>query len=310
MMISEKAFSAKILLFGEYSIIKNSMALSVPYPLFEGKLTFARKVRSKDLELYAFVRFLKKMEKEGKFNFDFDISSLEFDIGQGLYFDSSIPQGFGVGSSGALCAAIYDRYVEKNENNSESTSELKRRFSIIESHFHGASSGIDPLISYLNLPILIDQNEKLVPVQLPKNVSEGTTNKGKGAVFLLNTGRSRKTEPLVNLFLEKCKSQSFNEECLDKILPVTNECITTFLEGNFDILKNPFERLSRLQYEFFLPMIPTFYQDVWKQGLDNGDYQLKLCGAGGGGFLLGFCDDFKKVSKLLEDHEIRPLFRF
>ena len=28
-----------------------------------------------------------------------------------MYFDSSIPQGYGVGSSGALVAAIYDKYA-------------------------------------------------------------------------------------------------------------------------------------------------------------------------------------------------------
>lgn len=308
--MAEKTFPAKILLFGEYSVIKNSMALSIPYTLFEGKLTFARKERAKDLELQAFVRFLKKMEKEGKFDFDFDISSLEFDIGQGLYFDSSIPQGFGVGSSGALCAAIYDRYIESRDHNQESTTTLKNRFSIIESHFHGASSGIDPLISYLELPILINKNEDLIPVELPASLKKREQQNGKGAIFLLNTGRSRKTEPLVNLFLEKCKSKKFNEDCLEEILSVTNNCITSFLEGRFDDLQSPFEKLSNLQFKYFLPMIPTFYQDVWKAGLENGDYLLKLCGAGGGGFLLGYCEDFKKVSKLLEDHEIRPLFRF
>jgi mevalonate kinase len=30
-----------------------------------------------------------------------------------MYFDSSIPQGYGVGS-GALVAAIYDRYAQDN----------------------------------------------------------------------------------------------------------------------------------------------------------------------------------------------------
>ena len=28
-----------------------------------------------------------------------------------MFFDSSIPQGYGVGSSGALVAALYDRYA-------------------------------------------------------------------------------------------------------------------------------------------------------------------------------------------------------
>ena len=33
------------------------------------------------------------------------------DVNSGMYFDSSIPQGYGVGSSGALVAAIYDKYA-------------------------------------------------------------------------------------------------------------------------------------------------------------------------------------------------------
>ena len=28
-----------------------------------------------------------------------------------MYFDSSIPKGYGVGSSGALVASIYDKYA-------------------------------------------------------------------------------------------------------------------------------------------------------------------------------------------------------
>ena len=41
----------------------------------------------------------------------FDLAALKKDISLGLYFDSSIPQGYGVGSSGALVASIYDKYA-------------------------------------------------------------------------------------------------------------------------------------------------------------------------------------------------------
>jgi mevalonate kinase len=42
----------------------------------------------------------------------FDLAELKSDVETGMYFDSSIPQGYGVGSSGALVAAIYDRYAQ------------------------------------------------------------------------------------------------------------------------------------------------------------------------------------------------------
>ena len=41
---------------------------------------------------------------------DFDFEKLQADVDNGMYFDSSIPQGYGVGS-GALVAASYDKYA-------------------------------------------------------------------------------------------------------------------------------------------------------------------------------------------------------
>ena len=36
------------------------------------------------------------------------------DISPKMYFDGGISQGYGVGSSGALVAAIYDQYAQEN----------------------------------------------------------------------------------------------------------------------------------------------------------------------------------------------------
>ena len=188
---TEKKFYSKVLLFGEYSVIQNSMALSIPYSLFEGRLTFRRdNTAVVDPELKAFSLYLKQLIEAEQLLFNFDITSFEFGISQGLFFDSTIPQGYGVGSSGALVAAIFDRY-EQEVHSSLDISKLKKIFSQMESHFHGASSGVDPLISYLNSPILIKSKNELGPVMLPKFA------KGAGGIFLLNTKRSRKTEPLV-----------------------------------------------------------------------------------------------------------------
>ena len=196
----DKKFYSKIILFGEYSVIQNSMGLLIPYPLFEGKLTFRRDNTTViDPELKAFSLYLKQLQDSGHLNFKFDQSSFEFDISQGLFFNSTIPQGYGVGSSGALVAAIYDRY-EQDFSNSFDILKLKAIFSQLESHFHGSSSGVDPLISYLNSPVLIKSKNELGTISIPK------FTKDKGGIFLLNTKRSRKTEPLVNLFLEKSRN--------------------------------------------------------------------------------------------------------
>lgn len=303
--MTDRSFSSKVLLFGEYSVIKNSMGLCTPYSLFEGKLTFNCKENkrvSRSQELKAFAQYLKQLKLKGKIPQEFDVKSFEFDISQGLYFDSTIPLGFGVGSSGALVAAVFDRYYQGDFD--YSIKELKSVFVEMESHFHGSSSGIDPLISYTGKSILIKENGDHEVVDLP---SQG---KGKGGIFLLNTGRPRRTEPLVNLFLEKCSSKPFSNLCQDVLLPLTNSCVSHFLSGEIQSLISSFEKLSAFQYQNFSPMIPTLFRDLWEQGLDSGLYNLKLCGAGGGGFLLGITKDFDSLGKEFDHYEIRPLFKF
>lgn len=307
MEVVPREFHSKVLLFGEYSVIKDSMALSTPYNLFQGRFIFPshmeEKNRGVDGELKALSSYLKKIQRQGRLPVDMDLASFDFDIGQGLAFNSSIPQGFGVGSSGALCAAVLDRYAQVDENLKMDVDQLRRILALIESHFHGSSSGIDPLISYLNKPILKNENGHFEIVKIPEG-------KGKGGLFLLNTGRARKTEPLVNLFLEKCQRPEFNNLCIDVLLPLTNHCIKSFLSNDLIELEKSIEKLSAFQFDHFKPMIPKLYQDLWEEGLDNEKYTFKLCGAGGGGFLLGHCQNFVEVSELLRGHELRPLVKF
>ncbi len=299
--MSGQSVASKVLLFGEYSVIQQSNALAMPYHLFEGRLAFARDHKSyRDPELNALAKYLQKLDgQEGGLPFSFDISSFSFDVGQGLFFDSTIPQGYGVGSSGALVAALYHRYGNGEKN----VSALREYFALMESHFHGSSSGFDPLVSYLDQAILKTQERGFETIELVENPDSSMV------LFLLNTGRSRKTEPLVNLFLEKCKSEEFSFLCQNELIPITNRCIEDFLEHNHESLWENFEALSRFQQDQFLPMIPKLYHDVWNEGLENKKYLLKLCGAGGGGFLMGLTRDFKALSKELPSFEVRPLFK-
>ena len=308
-----KKFYSKILLFGEYSIIRDSMGLAIPYPLFDGYLTFPYEKPGVsmviDSEMRAFVLYLKDLLNSGEQDIsllgDFDIDSFDFDVSRGLYFCSTIPQGYGVGSSGALCAAVYDRYSKNKFSNGNISaielSKLKRIFSLLESHFHRASSGIDPLISYLKRPILIKSMDDLQLIDLPDYTEE------KGGIFLLNTGRARRTEPLVNLFLEKCNVESFSGLCQNVLLPITNGCIKSFLDMDQNSMYEFFRELSDFQYRHFSPMIPKLYRQIWREGLKSELFYLKLCGAGGGGFLLGITSDFLKAGKKLIKSEIRPL---
>src|SRR5690606_11390485 len=118
------------------------------YNSYKGSLKFNHKSKGK-VSNESIDRFAEYLEET--FAEEFDMESLNADIARGMHFDSTIPQGYGVGSSGALVAAIYERYATNKIDISEgiskeSISKLKETFSKMESFFHGKSSGIDPLI--------------------------------------------------------------------------------------------------------------------------------------------------------------------
>jgi mevalonate kinase len=48
---------------------------------------------------------------------------------------------------------------------------------------------------------------------------------------------------------------------------------------------------------------------LWSKGLESGDYILKLCGAGGGGFVLGFSDKLstEEKIKIFDPHDLLEL---
>ena len=56
-------------------------------------------------------------------------------------------------------------------------------------------------------------------------------------------------------------------------------------------------------------MIPNQFQSVWKKGIDSGDYYLKLCGSGGGGFILGFTRDYKRAQSQLKGYQLELVQR-
>ena len=134
-------FYAKILLFGEYGIINNAKALSIPYNYYKGALLMDNKTSeaavSSNSKLKAFAQHLITLDNA---LVTFDIKRLTSDLSKGMYFDSSIPQGYGVGSSGALVAAIYDRYAFEKITVLENLThqkllKLKSIFSEMESFF-------------------------------------------------------------------------------------------------------------------------------------------------------------------------------
>ena len=304
-------FYSKILLFGEYGIIEDSKGLSIPFNFFKGGLRIGNMSelteKESNLNLKKFRDYLLKIEIS---TVEFDFEKLNLDLNKGMFFDSSIPQGYGVGSSGALVAAFYDRYAINKITVLENLTKskilvLKNIFSTMESFFHGKSSGLDPLNSYLSLPILIHSKNEVETTGIPSQES-----KGKGAVFLLDSGKSSDTAPMVDLFFKSMKNKNYNKMIQEEFIKTTDNCVDDFLNGNFNSLFKNIKVLSKVVLKNFKPMIPENFHNIWAKGIESDEYFLKLCGSGGGGYILGFAKDFKKAQKSLNDFDLEVVYNF
>ena len=303
-------FYAKILLFGEYGIIEDSQGLTLPYSFYKGTLKFSdnqsdfEKKSNESLQKYSDYLTTLELPKD----FKIDVEAFKKDIEKGLFFDSNIPQGYGVGSSGALVAAIFEKYSFKKYNPSTISKtqlkDLKKVFGELESFFHGKSSGIDPLICYMNLPILIENRESVDKVSIPKEEA------GKGAIFLIDSGSIGETGPMVQIFFEKLKNEGFRKTLKEEFIKYNNACIDTFLNKEMTPFFKNLKNLSKRAYVHFKPMIPNNLYNAWKKGLDTNAYYLKLCGSGGGGYILGFAPDYAKADKMLEGFNKEVIYRF
>lgn len=307
-------FYSKILLFGEYGIIKDSKGLSIPYNFYNGALKIAENPNEESVKsnkaLQRFTAYLEDLQEETPELVTFNMKALQADVAQGMYFDSSIPQGYGVGSSGALVAAIYDKYANNKitvlENlTREKLLQLKNIFAQMESFFHGKSSGLDPLNSYLSLPILINSKDHIEPTGIPSQSTEG-----KGAVFLIDSGIVGETAPMVNIFMENLKDQGFRKMLKTQFVKHTDACVENFLHGDIKSLFSNTKKLSKVVLNHFKPMIPEQFHQVWQKGIDTNDYYLKLCGSGGGGYILGFTQNLEKAKESLKDYKLEVVYQF
>ena len=291
-----KRFNAKILLFGEYGLLYGADALAVPFSKFSGSLEFAVNAEEKTTidshsEIQQFFSTFEAANLNNRLHFPLQLEALQKDLQQGLYFDSNIPVQYGLGSSGALCAALFEHYstFQKKEDDSfdnKLLQKLKQDFSLLESSFHGRSSGIDPLVSFLNRPVSFSPKN----IQLPKIKSSFRNF----SAFLIDTKMKSSTAPLVSLFNKKMENPEFKKQFQNEFLPANNLAIQAFLKGNKQELFRQVKQISAFQSEHFSEMIPESFKNLLKNSAKDST-PIKLLGSGGGGFLLAFAENDKDL---------------
>jgi mevalonate kinase len=291
--LKREYFTSKLLLFGEYGVLKGYNALAIPYPQFTGKLEMSAEGIDENID--GLLKHLYTIQCK-LFNI-LDLKQLEVDIEAGLKFNSNIPFNSGLGSSGALTAALFDKYGELDRTGEVfNLKELNKDLSLIESYFHGNSSGIDPMVSYLNLPLLFKGENNIQSIQ-----TSSFSNHNEVYFFLVNSKVYGQTTRLIDIFNDKFKNIGFITK-FREAYKYSNTAIKALLSNELDKLFQSYKFLSGFQYKHMKEHIPIGVQKLFKQGLDSGSFYLKLCGSGGGGYYLGITRNIDWINENLSEY--------
>lgn len=280
-------FPAKVMLAGEYGVIVGGSALSIPFEKFStwprlikeasGKQKEAAAASSKSLQkIFAFLETLPVNSFNARLN-----KTLFAEHLCEIWYDSTIPNEYGVGSSGAITAAIYKQFFEATGH---LTLEQQRAdLGMIESYYHGKSSGVDALTCYRKTPLYFKEDGSIEEVTLDMSALPMGYR-----FFLLDSHVKYETGPLVEHFRMRMKDDEYNALIREEYLPMNQKFIESLL-GLRDV--NPgllFRVISDFQYAHFRKMIPDSMLDNWIDGQVGNEYYIKLNGSGGG-YMMGIC---------------------
>lgn len=262
-----KSFSSKILLFGEYLVLGGGETLSFPYAEFSLRRSSSYHIKNK----YYFEKFLAYLQQNERLKRRLQ-PRFASEVARGLHFDSNIPVGYGLGSSGALVAAIYHEFFD---NKPTDYLEIKNDLAELESFFHEKSSGIDPLTSYVNQPILSRSGD----IRLAEKSD-------LGSFVLFDSGIRRSAKDAISHFqkLQKSMDGDTFKSVLSELTLLSNLMIGKWQRN--EPIHDEMRAYSALQLLYFIDFIPAAVQREWKAGLDSHAYYMKLCGAGMGGMYL------------------------
>lgn len=250
-------FPSKILLIGEHSVLHGSQSLSIPFEIFGGQWEYGQAIDQRLVDLGE--------QFDGSI---IDLDRFNADCKNGLIFNSTIPVKYGIGSSGALTAALYKTYALKQETN---INKLQGHLANIESIFHGKSSGTDALVSYCNAAIhSIDQHSNLLP-QNPLDFFSGF-------IYLFDSKIDRSAKTFIGRFGDLVKEDKIE---IQKLNGICNRVIQDLLastskQADFENIK----LLSQFQYDQLTTLIPEHVRAIWAEGLKSDRYYFKLCEIG------------------------------
>jgi mevalonate kinase len=295
--------NAKLLLLGEYAVLEGGDCLAIPFSKYFGTLTMEdadeaheQQSRWSNRQLFAFYGHLLQLHRRGELPGYFDLDRMSADLAHGLWFKSNIPAQSGIGSSGAVVSAVTKRYA--GEICQLDGNELKKTFALLENCFHGNSSGIDPLVSFVNAPVAVVSGK----VHFPDISKVFPSYK----LFMMSTGDDHNTMSLVKQFYHRMENADYKTSFRRDIIQLNNRLVADVLSGKTDAIFPQLCLLSHMQLNYFDDIIPGEYKEIVKYGIDNELFALKLLGSGGG-FMIGVTNDPKETASFFRTVNVQGI---
>jgi mevalonate kinase len=108
--------------------------------------------------------------------------------------------------------------------------------------------------------------------------------------FVFDTRTKAGTEKLMKEFLSLQDLPEFRKVYLSDYLPAVNNLYREIILSNQAVIKSLIKSISAFQLKYFLRMIPEAVRQFWTEGIQSEEYFMKLCGSGGGGYLLVYSE--------------------
>lgn len=240
---------------------------------FDGKLDLAKAV----------IKHLGAFHSEG------------FDI----FLHSDAPPGSGLGSSSALTVALVG-LVKEFKNLPLDNYEAAQKAYLIERRDLGISGGMQDHYAAefggFNF-IEFDRDRTIVN---PLRVNRETVNELEHNLLLCYTGKTRRSDHIIDDQTERFKTNTedtvwaLNQQ-KELAVAMKNALLTNQLNHFGDLLNSAWQTKKKMSARISTPQIDELYEAARSKGALGG----KITGAGGGGFMMFYCE-FEKKHKVAE----------
>ncbi len=216
--------------------------------------------------------------------------------------NGDVPSGTGLGSSSAFTVGLlhnlYTRkgkYVSKRQLAEEACDiEINRLHEPI-----GKQDQYGAAIGGLNIfRFNADGTVSIEPVHLKRDLNKKLQNN----LLMFYTGQKRSAGSiLADQKKETAKADKF--KILQEMVGLVDELRDTLYAGDLDGFGRLLHKNWLLKKQITTKISDSFIDDLYEKGLENGALGGKLLGAGGGGFLLFYCNEAEqpKLRQALKD---------